>query len=63
MSKVHKESDKKIKNDSNVTALPSGRSLFADKKKRPERCKRVVRILGKRVTDRNLLLKGFHCRK
>ena len=32
MSKVHKESNKKIKNDSNVTTLPSGRSFFADKK-------------------------------
>lgn len=63
MSKVHKESNKKIKKDSNVTALPSGRSFFADKKERPERCKKVVNILGKRVTDRDLLPKGFHCGK
>ena len=50
MSKVHKESNKKIKNDSNITALPSGRSFFADKKGRSNRCKKVVSILGKRVT-------------
>lgn len=63
MSKVHKESNKKIKNDSNITALPSGRSFFADKKGRSNRCKKVVSILGKRVTDRDLLQKGFHCGK
>ena len=60
MSKVHKESNKKIKNDSNVTTLPSGRSFFADKKGRSNRCKKVVSILGKRVTDGDLLPKGFH---
>ena len=59
----HQKSDKKIKNDSNVTTLPSGRSFFADKKGRSNRCKKVVSILGKRVTDRDLLPKGFHCGK
>lgn len=63
MSKVHKGSNKKIKKDSNVTALPSGRSFFADKKESSERCKKVVRILGKRVIYKDLLPKGFHCRK
>ena len=63
MSKVHKESNKKIKNDSNVTTLPSGRSFFADKKRRSNRCKKVVSILEKRVTDRDLLPKGSHCGK
>ena len=63
MSKVHKGSNKKIKKDSNVTALPSGRSFFADKKERPERCKKVVGILEKRVIYKDLLPKGFHCRK
>lgn len=63
MSKVHKGSNKKIKKDSNVTALPSGRSFFADKKERPERCKKVVRILGKRVIYKDLLLKGFYSGK
>ena len=63
MSKVHKESNKKIKNDSNVTALPSGRSFFADKKERPERCKKVVNILGKCVKYRELLPKGFYSGK
>lgn len=63
MSKVHKESNKKIKNDSNVTALPSGRSFFADKKERPERCKKVVNILGKRVKYRDLLPKWFYSGK
>lgn len=32
MSKVHKESNKKIKNDSNVTTLPSGRSFLQIKR-------------------------------
>lgn len=63
MSKVHKESNKKIKNDSNITALALRRSFFADKKGRSNRCKKVVSILGKRVTDRDLLPKGFHCGK
>ena len=63
MSKVHKESNKKIKNDSNVTTLPSGRSFFEDKKGRSNRCKKEVRILGNGVTDGDLLPKGFHCGK
>ena len=60
MSKVHKGSDKKIKKGSNVTALPSGRSFFADKKERSERCKKVVNILGKCVIHKDLLPKGFY---
>ena len=63
MSKVHKGSNKKIKKDSNVTALPSGRSFFADKKERSERCKKVVNILGKCVKYRELLPKGFYSGK
>lgn len=62
MSKVHKESNKKIKNDSNVTTLPSGRSFFADKKGRSNSAK-SSEALGKRVTDGDLLPKGFHCGK
>ena len=73
MSKVHKESNKKIKNDSNVTTPVAaqyvrpiaafGGGAIADKKGRSNRCKKVVSILGKRVTDRDLLPKGSHCGK
>ncbi len=54
---MHKESNKKIKNDSNVTTLPSGRSFFADKRE-SNRCKSSEH-LGKRVTDGDLYRKVF----
>ncbi len=63
MSKVHKGSNKIVKNADNVTVLIVRQKFFSEKKKKPKRCKKVTHISGEGVPGRDFLPKGFNCKR